>query len=88
MNSLTKEQTIEKTKAFIEAHHLPITIKELQSIIYDAKSYSSVFQQWMTLCDTTWLELSQEMLDLITGCWNHFPHKDLWGKSPNEMARS
>jgi DNA polymerase III delta prime subunit len=51
MSSLS-EQSIEKTKAFIEAKNLPITIEEIQSIIYDAKSHSSVFQQWMTLCDT------------------------------------
>lgn len=50
MKSYTKEQTIQSVQDFIKSNNLPITLEEIQKIIYDATSHNALFQLWMGLC--------------------------------------
>ncbi len=87
MADYTKEETIKLTQDFIDKNNIDITLKEIQDIIYESDSHKPLLELWMMLCEKAWIELEQTHIDLITNCWNNFPHKALWWKSPREMIR-
>lgn len=87
MKTYTKQQTIKLVQEFIDKYSINITLEEIQKMIYETMDHKPIFQLWMMLCENAWLEIEQAEIDLITNCWNNFPHKDLWGKSPCEVRR-
>lgn len=87
MKKYTKEQTIKLMKDFIQKHKLKITLEEIEVIIYNATSHKPLLELWMMLCEDAWIELEQVNIDLITNCWNNFPHKHLWWKAPSELFK-
>lgn len=42
----------------------------------------------MDIFDEYKIDFSQNLIDLLSDCWNYFPHKELDGKCPTELFES
>lgn len=85
MINYTKDETIKLVNDFISKNKLNITLQEIELLVYEAEDHNIVIQVWLNECEKLWLEFNQNLIDLIISCWNNFPHKSLWWKSPNEF---
>jgi len=90
-----KREKIEKALAlFISSYNLNLDIKYIKDLIYnsdkkwlvlDGKKY---MQFRMDIFDEYKIDFSQNLIDLLSDCWNYFPHKELDGKCPTELFES
>lgn len=83
-------ETVKALQLFIETNKLSITVDSIKDLIYNSNPDPMIWNReylfyWMWLCDSNNIEYSQNVIDLSTNCWNNFPHKALWWKSPAEV---
>ncbi len=93
MDRPTKEQILTERKeieqaitALLKKAKSDCALKDVQDAIYNETEQNDM-AEIISMFDTGEgdVELG-EVLELITDAWNHFPHKVLSGKSPQEMA--
>lgn len=86
------EQYIRDLQCFIMFSGIPTTVDEIQERILHAETLSMHgnrhYNEWfISLLEGKNIELTQEILNIMTTAWNIFPHQSLGGMSPQEKAR-
>jgi hypothetical protein len=77
---------------FIMFSGIPTTVAEIQKRILHAETLNMhgnrQYNEWfLSLLEEKNIELTQEILNIMTTAWNIFPHQSLGGMSPQEKTQ-
>lgn len=85
------QQAEKALSLFLEQYKITFDIEYVKNLIYNSDKdwYVLNGKKYMEfridVFDEYNIDLSQNLLDLVTTCRNNFPHKELNGKCPSEI---